>query len=179
MLITPKPKGMTKQRPFSFPGVFCHWKERDPLRLVLAEAMKILHPAPVRTSHRTQHSSLHRDVLFLGWRDQTTCTILYLLQSQGADISTCLCLDKEKASLSSTISQNRSKCIQVSEWVWIRRSLEAELSIIPTYPALVYIAELSEHFIEFLLDETKLEDILQERSWYTSTVNASLSVGPN
>jgi len=35
--------------------------------------------------------------------------------------SLSLYLDKEKASLSSTVSQKWSRCIQVSELVWIRR----------------------------------------------------------
>lgn len=53
------------------------------------------------------------------------------------------------------------------QWVSLDQKVnpEAELSIISTCPALVCLADLSEHFIEFLLDETKLEDILQEGSW--------------
>lgn len=51
-----------------------------------------------------------------------------------------------------------------------KAAFEAELSVTPTYPPLVYIVELSQHFTEFLLDEnepedeTEPKDMLQERS---------------
>lgn len=54
-----------------------------------------------------------------------------------------------------------SQCISLDQKV----TVEAELSIVPTYAPLVYTAELSEHFIEFLLDEAKLKGVLQEHSW--------------
>lgn len=53
-----------------------------------------------------------------------------------------------------------SQCISLDQKV----TVEAELSIVPTYTPLVYTAELSEHFIEFLLDEAKLKGVLQEHS---------------
>lgn len=68
-----------------------------------------------------------------------------------------------------------SQCISLDQKV----TVEAELSIVPTYTPLVYTAELSEHFIEFLLVKLSSKVYFRTTPDYASTMKASLSVGPN